>query len=81
MKAYLMGAFGLEDQKSEEESAINEATEAVDKVMTYGKPVELSPQSAHIRRVQHQFIEERGLGSESRGEVPWRRVIVLPTRG
>jgi len=22
-----------------------------------------------------------GLGSESRGEVPWRRVIVLPTRG
>jgi stage III sporulation protein SpoIIIAA len=81
MKTFLMGAFGLEDQKNEEESAINEVTEAVDKVMTYGKPIELSPQSAHIRRLQHQVIEEHGLGSESRGEVPWRRVIVLPTRG
>ena len=81
MKAFLMGAFGLEDQKNEEETAINEVTEAVDKVMAFGKPIELSPQSAHIRRLQHQMIEQHGLGSESRGEVPWRRVIVLPTRG
>jgi hypothetical protein len=81
MKAFLMSSFGLEEQKSEEESAINEATEAVDKVMAFGKPVELSPQSAHIRRLQHLFVEQHGLGSESRGEVPWRRVIVLPTRG
>jgi stage III sporulation protein SpoIIIAA len=81
MKAFLMGAFGLEDQRNEEESAISEVTEAVDKVMSFGKPVELAPQSAHIRRLQHQLIEQRGLGSESRGEVPWRRVIVLPTRG
>jgi stage III sporulation protein SpoIIIAA len=81
MKAFLMGAFGLENQKGEEETALNEVTEAVDKVLSYGKPVELSPQSAHIRRLQHQRIEEHGLGSESRGEVPWRRVIVLPTRG
>lgn len=81
MKAFLMGAFGLQDQKQEEDSALNEVTEAVDKVMSYGKPVELAPQSAHIRRLQHQLIEQHGLGSESRGEVPWRRVIVLPTRG
>lgn len=81
MKSFLMGAFGLENQKDEEESALNEVTEAVDKVMSFGKPVELSPQSAHIRRLQHQVIEQHGLGSESRGEVPWRRVIVLPTRG
>jgi stage III sporulation protein SpoIIIAA len=81
MKAFLMGSFGLENQKQEEESAISEVTEAVDKVLSYGKPVELSPQSAHIRRMQHQLIEQHGLGSESRGEVPWRRVIVLPTRG
>jgi stage III sporulation protein SpoIIIAA len=81
MKAFLMGTFGLEDQKNEEDSAMSEVSEAVDKVMSFGKPVELSPQSAHIRRLQHQLIEEHGLGSESRGEVPWRRVIVLPTRG
>jgi len=76
-----MQAFGLQDQKNEEEDALSEVAEAVDRVMSFGKPVELSPQSAHIRRLQHQLIEQHGLGSESRGEVPWRRVIVLPTRG
>ncbi len=81
MKSFLMQTFGLHDQKNEEDEAMSEVTEAVDRVMSFGKPVELSPQSAHIRRLQHQLIEERGLGSESRGEVPWRRVIVLPTRG
>jgi stage III sporulation protein SpoIIIAA len=81
MKAFLMQTFGLQDQQNEEDEAMNEVTEAVDRVMSYGKPVELAPQSAHIRRLQHQLIEQRGLGSESRGEVPWRRVIVLPTRG
>lgn len=81
MKSFLMQTFGLEDQKSEEDEAMNEVNEAVDRVMSFGKPVELAPQSAHIRRLQHQLIEQHGLGSESRGEVPWRRVIVLPTRG
>ena len=76
-----MQTFGLQDQKNEEDEAMNEVTEAVDRVMSFGKPVELAPQSAHIRRLQHQLIEQHGLGSESRGEVPWRRVIVLPTRG
>jgi len=81
MKAFLMQSFGLHDQKNEEEKALGEVAEAVDRVNSFGKPVELSPQSAHIRRLQHQLIEQHGLGSESRGEVPWRRVIVLPTRG
>src|SRR5207237_5023018 len=81
MKSFLMQTFGLQDQKSEEDEAMNEVTEAIDRVMSFGKPVELAPQSAHIRRLQHQLIEQRGLGSESRREVPWRRVIVLPTRG
>jgi hypothetical protein len=81
MKAFLTQTFGLQNQKSDEEDALSEVNEAVDRVMSFGKPVELSPQSAHIRRLQHLLIEQHGLGSESRGEVPWRRVIVLPTRG
>ena len=81
MKLFLQQAFGLEDQKDEEGEAMHEVKQAVDRVMSYGKPVELSPQSSHIRRLQHQMVEQHGLGSESRGEVPWRRVIVLPTRG
>src|SRR6267143_90043 len=81
MKAFLMQTFGLQDQQDEEEQALGEVNEAVDRVMSFGKPIELAPQSAHIRRLQHLMIEQHGLGSESRGEVPWRRVIVLPTRG
>src|SRR5439155_5084789 len=46
MKAYLMQAFGLQDQKSDEEDALSQVAEAVDRVMSFGKPVELSPQSA-----------------------------------
>ena len=57
------------------------AQEAIDRVMTFGKPVELSPQNPHVRRLQHVLIEQHGLGSQSRGEVPWRRVVVMPTRG
>ena len=81
MKSFLMQTFGLQDQQNEEEEALSEVNEAVDRVMSFGKPVELAPQSAHIRRLQHMMIEQHGLGSESRGEVPWRRVVVLPTRG
>jgi hypothetical protein len=81
MKAFLMQTFGLQEQQGEEEQALSEVNEAVDRVMSFGKPVELAPQSAHIRRLQHLMIEQHGLGSESRGEVPWRRVVVLPTRG
>jgi stage III sporulation protein AA len=81
MKVYLQQTFGLEDQQSAEEGALHEAEQAVDRVMSFGKPVELSPQNSHLRRMQHLLIEQHGLGSQSRGEVPWRRVVVMPTRG
>ena len=81
MKLFLQQAFGLENQASEEEKALHEAQEAIDRVMSFGKAVELSPQNPHVRRLQHVLIEQHGLGSQSRGEVPWRRVVVMPTRG
>ncbi len=81
IKGYLSEAFGLEPHKNVEEEALREAQEGVDRVMSYGKPVELAPQASEIRRLQHMLVEEMGLGSYSRGEMPWRRVIVLPTRG
>jgi stage III sporulation protein SpoIIIAA len=81
MKSFLQEKFGLEDQGTEKERALHEAEQAIDRVMSYGKPVELAPQNPHVRRLQHLLIEQHGLGSQSRGEVPWRRVVVLPTRG
>ena len=81
MKGYLSEAFGLEPHKNVEEEALREAQEGVDRVMSYGQPVELAPQASEVRRLQHMLVEGMGLGSYSRGEMPWRRVIVLPTRG
>ena len=81
IKAYLEGAFGMEQQINVEDDALGEARGGVDRVLTYGNPVELSPQSSQVRRLQHMLIEEMGLGSHSTGEMPWRRVVVLPTRG
>jgi hypothetical protein len=81
MKSFLQKAFGIENQTSEEEEAMHEAEEALDRVMSHGAPVELAPRAANVRRLQHLFIEQHGLGSQSRGDVPWRRVVVLPTRG
>ena len=81
MKIFLQNTFGIADQKSEEDEAMHEAEEALDRVMSHGAPVELAPRPANVRRLQHLLIEQHGLGSQSRGDVPWRRVVVLPTRG
>ena len=81
MRSFLEGVFGLEEQADAEDEALREAREGVDRVMSFGKPVELAPRGSPLRRQQHMLIGEMGLGSYSRGEMPWRRVVVLPTRG
>jgi len=58
----------------EEELALRETEEAVYKVMLHHKPVELSPQSSYIRRLQHQMAEKYHLQSRSTGIEPNRRV-------
>ena len=60
----------------EEELALREAEEAVYNVMLHHKPVELSPQSSYIRRLQHQLAEKYHLQSRSTGIEPNRRVRV-----
>ncbi|MGH2401051.1 MAG: R3H domain-containing nucleic acid-binding protein [bacterium] len=47
-------------------------------VLTTTQPVELSPQNSYVRRLQHQLIQRYGLASESRGEDPFRRVVIFP---
>jgi predicted RNA-binding protein Jag len=40
--------------------------------------VELSPQNAYIRRLQHQMAERANIVSRSRGREPYRRVRLYP---
>jgi stage III sporulation protein SpoIIIAA len=58
----------------DEELALREAEEAVYQVMLHSRPVELSPQSSYIRRLQHQLAEKYQLQSRSTGSEPNRRV-------
>jgi stage III sporulation protein SpoIIIAA len=57
--------------------ALQEAEEAVAEVLSNNKSVELSPQSAYIRRLQHQLAEQYSLGSRSKGREPYRRVKIF----
>lgn len=56
--------------------ALHETEDAIEEVNTTSKPVELQPQSAYVRRLQHEMIEKANLISRSRGAEPRRRVRV-----
>ena len=54
--------------------ALQETQEGISHVLETARPVELTPQSAYIRRLQHQLAEQYGLVSRSYGKEPNRRV-------
>ncbi|MBI4266957.1 MAG: AAA family ATPase [Chloroflexi bacterium] len=56
--------------------AIDEAEQAVEQVKGGQEAVELGPQSAYIRRLQHLVAERSGLASQSFGKDPHRRVRI-----
>jgi stage III sporulation protein SpoIIIAA len=61
--------------------ALRETEDAIGHVMGGDGPVELSPQNAYIRRLQHQMAQRYSLTSRSSGREPFRRVRILPTSG
>jgi hypothetical protein len=57
--------------------AMQEAEDAITNVLNGGGgEVELSPQNAYIRRLQHQMAQRYNLSSRSHGREPQRRVVV-----
>ena len=58
------------------QNALRETEEAIVRVLETSAPVELSPQSAYIRRLQHQLAEQHSLASRSTGKEPYRRVRI-----
>ena len=58
----------------DEELAIREAEEAIERVLEQGEPRELVPRNSYIRRLQHQLVEKYKLVSESIGTEPYRHV-------
>ena len=59
-------------------AALREAEMAIATVSLRGRrSVELAPQGAYLRRVQHELVSRHGLRSVSRGREPYRRLTVM----
>ncbi len=76
MQASLTSVFALEVDPRE--AAFRETEEAIALVLKQQEAVELAPQNAYIRRLQHQMAERANLLSRSRGREPYRRVRLYP---
>jgi hypothetical protein len=78
MQAVLTSIYALE--LDPQKLAMRELEEAIGLVRTEAKPVELSPQNAFVRKLQHRAAEAANLVSRSRGREPFRRVRVYPDK-
>ena len=76
MQSSLTSIFSLEVDPRE--AALRETEDAIESVLSSSEAVELSPQNAYIRRLQHQMAERANLVSRSRGREPYRRVRLYP---
>ncbi len=76
MQSSLTSIFALE--LDPRDAALRETEEAIGIVRQQSEAVELSPQNAYIRRLQHQMAERANLVSRSRGREPYRRVRLYP---
>jgi len=78
IESALVDLFGVAVQQSALDLAIEEARAGIHLVVTGARGmVELSPQSAPIRRQQHALVREANLRSFSNGEDPLRRVRIF----
>jgi stage III sporulation protein SpoIIIAA len=82
IRQFLSTLYSVKDQEKSGgyQNAMEEAEEAVGKVHEGEKDVELSPQSAYIRRLQHLIVQQGDLNSHSMGRDPNRRVKIHKER-
>jgi len=57
-------------------AALSEAQSASEQIISGQESIELNPQSAYIRRLQHLIAQRNGLSSQSAGHEPKRRVRI-----
>ena len=59
------------------ERALDEAKAAINKILAGGEHVELTPQNQHIRKLQHELVEQHNLESKSVGEGEQRHLRIV----
>jgi hypothetical protein len=78
IQQFLREIFEVEEGPTEDETALSEVEDAITEVFESTQPVELAPQNSYIRRLQHQLVQRYGLASESKGDEPFRHVVIYP---
>jgi len=75
---FLTDVFGLTSEEVDPYSvAMRDVQDAIQRVSTGARSVDLNPQPPHIRRMQHELIREAHLISHSYGREPYRRVRIF----
>ena len=78
MEKSLVDIFDLDDQMADPyELALQETQDAIQKVLSGATSVDLAPQSAFVRRVQHEMARQANLVSHSYGKEPHRHVRIF----
>src|SRR5437870_10288426 len=64
----------IELRRGPEDKALEEAREAIEQVVGgQSGEIELAPQNAYVRKLQHELVERANLSSRSTGHEPYRR--------
>jgi nucleoside-triphosphatase THEP1 len=79
MEDFLVDIFQLygDDPRDPFGAAMREAEEAIRKIRSGARSVDLSPQASHVRRKQHEMARSARLVSHSYGQEPNRRVRIF----
>ena len=70
--------YGVDKKDDATTRALAEAAAAIKAVKTTLRPVEISPQNAYLRRLQHQLVSENELSARSTGKEPQRHLRITP---
>ncbi len=76
MEGVLEDLFGVDGSADPVDEAVRETQAAINHVLSGANSVELAPQTAYIRRQQHELAKKANLFSRSLGKEPKRRVRI-----
>lgn len=74
---FLRNVFVIHSNQDEyQDEALKEIELIINRVKNEKRPIEANPQNSYIRRLQHQYVRDKGLRAESVGEEPERRLKI-----
>jgi len=79
VKEALVRVYGADRPDASTSRALQEVLEVIRRVKATLQPMEVSPQNAYVRRLQHQLVAENDLVARSTGKEPQRRLRIFPS--